>query len=151
MKGATDSDRIFHLLVTEAETCGDVAIHQAYRKFCRPRVRTEAKGVSTKRNTHIPKAWVRSAAERQNGRCGRCGWPLGADMTGDHREPGTRGGPHTRANCDALHGSCNAAKGQRTLYEDAKAMGQTLADRYRLLNLPEDHEKEPADPKTSGR
>lgn len=138
MKGATESDRIFRLLVDEAAKVGDGAVHQAYKKFCRPRARAEAKGLNTKRNTHIPKAWIRSAAERQRGNCGRCGLPLGDDMTGDHRDPVTRGGAHARENCDALHQACNSAKGNRTLYEDVRAMGQSLKQRYIYLNLMED-------------
>lgn len=51
---------------------------------------------------------------RDKGLCGLCGEPVeGSESTVDHIVPVSHGGPHTRANVQLAHRSCNSSKGNR--------------------------------------
>ena len=131
---------IFDFLVEAADRLGESAVHQAWKRFKNRKARAIAAGATAAKRKAIPKAWIRRAFDRQNGRCARCGGLMyltskdpRENATGDHLVPHSMGGEHIEENMAAVHGSCNSARGNRPLWEDAKACGQSMLERIKLI------------------
>jgi 5-methylcytosine-specific restriction endonuclease McrA len=131
--------QIFELLVKVADSYGESRVNRAIRRFKSRKQRSIQAGKKVEKRRAVPKSWTRAAFERQKGICPRCAEPLDLSekdrrlkVTGDHHEPISTGGLHTIENIDALHSKCNSAKGNRSVYDDAKAAGQSIAERLRL-------------------
>ena len=122
----TPADAIFHMIENEAMTYGEHYAREACRRFI---MRKTIAGVLKTPRKPIPRRWVEKAHTKQHGICKRCNKEmLLSEATGDHIIPLAKGGPHKARNIQALHGSCNSAKGARTLSEDAKFTGNTVLD-----------------------
>lgn len=137
----TEAQQIFEYLVAAADEHGERAVRDAIKLFSNRRHRAAARGAKVEKRKSIPLAWTRAALKRQNYLCARCGEKIDPDTksvaeraTGDHIVPHSTGGEHASSNIAAMHGRCNSAKGNRSLYEDAKRTGMSLADRERILS-----------------
>lgn len=136
----TAVEEIFRELVSAADRHGESAVRAAIQRFRRRRERAQARGRTATKRKKIRPQWVSQAFHRQRGICPRCEEPMSMTerdrrlrVTGDHIEPISTGGAHTAANIAAMHQHCNAAKGNRTMYEDCKATGQSLQRRIALI------------------
>lgn len=140
MAGIT-KDKVYNFLLEMAEELGEAEVKRGIRKFNNRKQRAISGGTNLEKRRSIPKTWVRKAYDRQLGLCARCGEEMDIfsrdsrdQVTGDHIEPISTGGEHRSINIAAMHQRCNSAKGNRSLYEDAKAENQILTERIKLLH-----------------
>ena len=124
----TDAVLLAHLR-NIAASIGMKNVHDTCKVFLLEKT-YDREGYEIVRKKKVPRPWVLEAMDRQKGRCPRCGEQIPLNnLAGDHRVPLASGGKHHRNNIDALHQvPCNAAKGSRSLAEDAKYSGVTATD-----------------------
>jgi len=139
----TDSQRIYEYLVAECALVGEHAIHGAYKKF----KKAPYGQINQDSRPPIPKAWIKKAWIRQNGKCNICKEPIALEeAAGDHIIPWSKGGQHKERNIAAVHDAkfgnetCNQQKAARGLIEESKRTGMLLVDT--IPNLPEENDSQ---------
>lgn len=122
----------------QCQVCGGTyAATKRQRATCSPECRAIHQRNLDAISRHARRARLRDAEtevftpleifERDRWTCGLCAepidptlrWPDTGSVSLDHIVPLARGGGHTRANCQAAHLGCNAAKGARVTEEVA--------------------------------
>lgn len=101
------------------------------RSACDQFLKMGLKSTDEIKRQSIPRQWVHTAWNRQNGRCSRCHKPMAKDeATGDHVIPISQNGPHSKSNIVAMCRPCNSSKNDNDLLTESRKSGNMIGEMF---------------------